>query len=125
MTDSKNKKGVILAGGKGTRFLPITLEIPKPLIPVNKKPLINYSIETFARHGIGDIAVIIPPSHRNDYTRWLRVYEDEFSDMGIRISLWEEEYPMGTFGFIARHLRDWIGNEDIFVTNSDDIKNVN
>jgi NDP-sugar pyrophosphorylase family protein len=120
----KKKKGVILAGGKGTRLHPITLEIPKPLITVKKKPLINYSIETFARHNINDIKVIIKPADREDYRKWMKVYGEDFVAADIAVEVVEEAEPMGTFGFIAHHLGDWMGEGDLFVTNSDDIKDV-
>lgn len=119
-----SKKGVILAGGKGTRFHPITLEIPKPLITVKKKPLINYSIETYANHGVKDIKVIIKPADREDYRKWLKVYGDDFAAQNIVVDVTEEPEPMGTFGFIAHELASWIGEDDVFVTNSDDIKDV-
>lgn len=121
---SKKKKGVILAGGKGTRLHPITLEVPKPLITVKKKPLINYSIETFAQHGIKDIKVTIKPADREDYRKWMKVYGEDFVAADISVEVVEEAEPMGTFGFIAHHLGDWMGDEDLFVTNSDDIKDV-
>jgi mannose-1-phosphate guanylyltransferase/phosphomannomutase len=121
---NKKKKGIILAGGKGTRLHPITLEVPKPLITVKKKPLINYSIETFARHGIKDIKVIIKPADREDYRKWTKVYGEDFAAEDIAVDVVEEAEPMGTFGFIAHHLADWVGEDDIFITNSDDIKDV-
>ncbi len=118
-------KGIILAGGEGKRMHPVTLEIPKPLITVKKKPLINYGIETLAKGGVKDIKVIIRSGHQDDYRKWLKVYGDEFALKGIMVEVIAEEEPMGTFGFIAHHLGDWINGENFFVMNSDDIKDVN
>ena len=57
-------KGVILAGGLGTRLHPITLEIPKSLLTVKKKPIINYLIDLFFRYGIKDTTVLINEQNR-------------------------------------------------------------
>jgi NDP-sugar pyrophosphorylase family protein len=116
------KKGVILAGGEGKRLHPITLEIPKPLLPVRKKPLINYSVEMFLNHGVNDIRVITRPEDREDFNKWLQKYKSDFS--GAKIELVEEQKPMGTFGFVAYNLSSWVGDGDFFMTNSDDIKDV-
>ena len=115
-------KGVILAGGSGTRLLPLTLEIPKPLITIRKTPLINYNLSLFNAYGVRDVKVIIRPSDRKDYDRWLREYRNAFPDM--QIELIEEPAPMGTMGYVFHHLREWMAGEDIFVTNGDDIKKV-
>ena len=61
-------KAVILAGGKGTRLYPITKEIPKPLLPVKRKPILNYLIDLFCSFGIKDIAVLINKDFREDLT---------------------------------------------------------
>lgn len=116
------KKAIILAGGEGSRLLPLTLEIPKPLITIKKKPLINYNVDLFLRYGIENILVIIKPSHRKDYDRWLAEHEKEFSTAKIEIV--EESEPMGTFGYIFNHLGGWMWGGDIFVTNGDDIKTI-
>ena len=55
----KNYKAVILAGGKGTRLYPVTKNVPKPLLPVAKKPIINYLVDLFFSFGINEIAVLI------------------------------------------------------------------
>jgi NDP-sugar pyrophosphorylase family protein len=121
---TKPTKGVILAGGKGSRLHPVTLEIPKPLIPIRKRPLINYNLAMFAKYGVNDAVVIIRPADRNDYERWAREYGGEFSDAGMRIQFAEETEPMGTFGYFFHHLRDWVGGEDVFVSNGDEIKSI-
>ena len=51
-------KAVILAAGKGTRMLPLTLEIPKVLVPINGKPFLYYILSHLKQIGITDIAVI-------------------------------------------------------------------
>ncbi|MEK7107332.1 MAG: nucleotidyltransferase family protein [Patescibacteria group bacterium] len=115
-------KGIILAGGKGTRIYPLTLTIPKPLIEVRGKPLLNYSVQMFVNHGVDDIKIIIRPRDREAYEKWLKSYSSSFTL--AKFSFEEEPEPMGTLGYIAHYLRDWIGEDDVFITNSDDIKNV-
>ena len=54
-----NFKAVILAGGAGTRLYPITKELPKPLLPVQRKPILNHLIDLFYSFKIKDIAILI------------------------------------------------------------------
>ena len=115
-------KGIILAGGKGTRLRPLTFTTPKPLVVVNKKPLINYNLSLFSEHGVGEIKIIIRPEDREHYRRWHVENASRFP--GATIAFVEEEEPMGTFGYVAHHLAEWMGDEKIFVTNGDDIKNI-
>ena len=70
----KVKKAVILAGGKGTRLYPITYEIPKPLLPVKKKPIINYLVDLFFTQGIENVIVLINKGFRNDFDWWKERY---------------------------------------------------
>jgi len=60
-------KAVILAGGKGTRLYPITYEIPKPLLPVKKKPIINYLVDLFLKAGVKEIGVLISQDFEKDF----------------------------------------------------------
>lgn len=116
-------KAVILAGGRGSRLHPITLEIPKPLITIRKIPLVNYNLSLFTKYGVTDVKLIIRPADRNDYQRWLREYQSSFPETTIDII--EEPEPMGTLGFIFYHLSDWMQEDQVFITNADDIKNIN
>ncbi|MCD6270368.1 NTP transferase domain-containing protein [bacterium] len=67
----KSYKAVILAGGKGARLYPITYEIPKPLLPIKRKPIINHLIELFYQYNISDIAVLISKDFEEEFN-WRR-----------------------------------------------------
>jgi len=113
-----NYKAVILAGGKGTRLYPVTKEIPKPLLPVNRKPIINYLVDLFYSQGIKEIAVLISKDFREDFDWWQRRYFPKNN-----IKLVEEEKPLGTFGGLC-FLKDWLAGEPFFVTNGDELKKI-
>ena len=102
-TSLKNYKAVILAGGKGTRLYPITKEIPKPLLPINKKPIINYLVDLFKNYGIKEIAVLVSKEDKQDFEWWKKRYY-----LKDNIRLITEEQPLGTFGGLYL-LKEWIG----------------
>jgi len=112
-------KAIILAGGKGTRLYPITREIPKPLLPVNKKPIINYLVDLFHSHGINDIAVLMSEGFQEHFDEWKDRHYPNHS-----IQLFAEKEPLGTFGGLW-HAKEWIGNNPFFLTNGDELKEVN
>jgi len=112
------KKAVILAGGKATRLYPVTKELPKPLLPVKRKPIINYLVDLFHKYGVEELSVLIGQDFRDDFEWWKkRYYPDKF------IKLIEEKEPFGTFGG-AWHLKDWIGDSHFFFTNGDELKEI-
>ena len=116
------RKAIILAGGKGTRLYPVTLETPKPLLTVNRKPIINYLIELFADHGVQEIKVVIRPQDREEFGWWQSRWQKNFKN--VSVSFEEETEPMGTLGYWAHQLADWTGNEPFFLTNGDELKQV-
>lgn len=115
---------VILAGGEGTRLRPLTYEVPKPLIPVQGKPVIQYLVENFYAKGIKKIFIIIKEKDFELFRNFGIVFlKNRKIDMK-RMALVIERDPLGTFGAL-RKVQKEIGNEDFFVTNADEVKDVN
>ncbi len=85
-------KGIILAGGKGTRLYPMTYPIFKPLLPVYDKPMIFYPLDVLLRAGIRDILIITPP---NGGSRAFQRLLGDGSDLGVRISFLEQPAQRG------------------------------
>ncbi|MDP2637225.1 MAG: nucleotidyltransferase family protein [bacterium] len=111
-------KALILAGGKGTRLYPITKSVPKPLLPLGKKPIINYLVDLFLKHGVQDIGVLVSKDFTQDFEWWKKRYYPE-----NRVEFFVEEEPLGTFGGL--HLaKDWLGESAFFLSNGDELKDV-
>ncbi len=114
----KNFKGVILAGGKGTRLYPITLEIPKPLLPVKGKPVINYLVDLFFQYKIEKIAILINQKFKEEFEWWRKRFYPKKKFLFV-----QEKKPLGTMGGLF-YLKEWIGNSPFFLTNGDELKKI-
>src|SRR3989344_420621 len=113
-------KGVILAGGFGTRLRPVTLEMPKPLLTVKRKPILNHLIELFQKYGIHEPTVVINKNHRDDYKWWQKRYQGELPK-NLKITV--EPKPLGTFGGMKYLRRDL--KKSFILSNGDELKNFN
>ena len=111
-------KAIILAGGRGKRLRPITDKIPKPLIPINKKPLIEWTIKYLKKYGITEI--IISSGYKSNL---IEKFLKKKKNFGCEIIFSNEKIPLGTGGAIKRALR-YIDEESFLVLNGDVITNI-
>ena len=105
------KKAMVLAAGYGTRLKPLTERMPKPLVPVAGRPMIEYALDRLLAYGIEEVVVNV--SHHKEQ---LMDYLSAFKSLSFKIS--GEAEPLETGGGLKQAL-PLLGNEPLFTINSD------
>ena len=102
---------VIMAGGKGTRLDPFTKILPKPLIPIGEKAIIEFIMDKFNRFGVNEFYVTV-----NHKSRMIKAYFEDINT-AYRVNYVEEEKPLGTAGSL-KYLEGKV-TSDVLVSNCD------
>ena len=103
-----------MAGGKGTRLLPFTHVLPKPLIPINKKTLIEHILDQLKFNGVNNVSLSI-----NYKSKTLISFLDEIKKKNFKINYFKEERPLGTIGILGKINKKL--KKNILITNCDTI----
>ncbi len=94
-------RAVVMAGGEGTRLRPLTLDQPKPMVPIVGKPCMEHIIELLRGHGFEDITVTVA-----FLPQAIRTYFGDGESLGVKIEYSVEEFPLGTAGSVKQAVRD-------------------
>ena len=102
----------IMAGGKGSRLMPLTENTPKPMLHVGDKPIIEHNIDRLIKYGIKNIYLSV-----NYLAEKIEDYFQDGSDKGVNIKYVHEDKPLGTLGSVK--LVEELENDYVMVMNSD------
>jgi NDP-sugar pyrophosphorylase family protein len=106
------KRAVILAGGEGTRLRPYTTVLPKPLMPVGDRPVLDIVVRQLKAHGFERITIAT-----GYLAELIEAFFRDGSGYGIPIDYFREQEPLGTVGALA--LIEGLPSEDVLVMNGD------
>lgn len=111
-------KAMIMAAGLGSRLMPLTEHIPKPMVPILNKPVMQYSIELLKEHGVEDI---IANTHYLPET--ISNYFEDGSRLGVNLKYSYEKELLGTAGGVKNNR--WFLDETFIIISGDALTNIN
>lgn len=111
-------KAIIMAGGKGSRLRPLTEELPKPMIPIINKPIMQHIIELLKKHGITEIAVTV-----GYMAEKIINYFGHGEKLGVELTYFVEDYPLGTAGSVKNALS--FIDDKVIIISGDAFTNIN
>ena len=111
-------QALILAGGKGTRLMPYTAKLPKPLMPIDNMPILEVIVKQLEFYGIKSIIIAVGHLHH-----MIEAYFKDGSDFGVSIKYSLEINPLGTAGPISLVMNDL--ENDFLVLNGDLLTSIN
>jgi NDP-sugar pyrophosphorylase family protein len=112
-------KAFVLCGGLGTRLRPYTYSLPKPMLQLGRKPILQYVVENLRRNGFDDLMLTV--GYKKEF---IQEHFGDGSDFGVKIAYAEENEPRNTAGSILSS-RAWAGNGDFLVVMGDHLTDIN
>jgi mannose-1-phosphate guanylyltransferase len=109
---------MLLGAGLGTRLRPITYEVPKPMVPVLGRPVMEHILRLLERHGLRDVI-----ANLHYFPDMIRDYFGDGSDDGVRLSYSYEPELLGTAGGV-RNVRDFLGDETFLIISGDALTDI-
>jgi mannose-1-phosphate guanylyltransferase / phosphomannomutase len=106
-------KAVVMAGGEGTRLRPMTVSMPKPLLPIVNKPIMEHVLRLLARHGFSDTVVTV-----QFLASLVRNYFGDGEDLGMSLQYVTEPVPLGTAGSV-KNAEDLLRDDTFLVISGD------
>lgn len=116
---SKINKALILAGGEGVKMRPLTYELPKPMIPVKDKPILEYIIELLRDSEIRNIAIVAGP-----HSDKIKKHFQDGAKFGVKITYIEETKPSGTAAPLNK-AKSFLGNDSFVLFYGDVLADIN
>lgn len=111
-------KAIIMAGGEGSRLRPLTCDLPKPMVPVMNKPIMEHIIELLKQHGITEIGVTLMYLPQR-----IKEYFGDGSNFGVKLHYFTEDTPLGTAGSV-KNAEEFL-DETFIVISGDSLTNIN
>src|SRR5438067_95424 len=117
--EGKPVRAMVMAAGAGTRLRPLTFAVPKPMVPVANRPVLEYTIENLRRHGIQEIVMNL-----HSHPGMIRDHFKDGSAWGIKIHYSPEPKLLGTAGGVKK-VEPFLKHGTFLVMSGDGLTDVN